>query len=117
MYSIYGDGGLRGSINFSRSLLGLFKRPSFNFAKELTNDFLSQEALIEDDFLSLRYQDFERLIIFDRKPWESTGNPLENANKRLFLKLLHIVISMLVQLDDDSRGIYGIVKPIKRPMQ
>lgn len=24
---------------------------------------------------------------------------------------------MLVQLDDDSRGIYGIVKPIKRPMQ
>ena len=55
MYSIYGDGGLRGSINFSRSLLGLFKRPSFNFAKELTNNFLSQEALIEDDFLSLRY--------------------------------------------------------------
>ena len=55
LYSIYGEGGLRGSINFSRSLLGIFKRPNFNFAKELTNDFLSQEALIEDDFLSLRY--------------------------------------------------------------
>lgn len=35
--------------------------------QELTNNFLTQKELIDDDFMLLKYHDdFERVLIFDR---------------------------------------------------
>ena len=35
--------------------------------QELTNNFLTQKELIDDDFMLLKYDDgFERVLIFDR---------------------------------------------------
>ena len=35
---------------------------------EMTDGYLTQKTLINDDFLALTYEGFERILIFDRKP-------------------------------------------------
>ena len=81
----------------------------------MTNGYLTQKDLRDDDFLSIKYQDFERLFIFDRKPCEAVTDPEENFSKRLFMRLLHLVMTIAVESDEDSRGRLGIIKAVKRP--
>lgn len=81
----------------------------------MTGNHLKQDRLISDDFLSLKFQDFERLIIFNRPEHETTGDNNKNFQKQLFMRLMHIMLTMAVELDEDSRGRLGIVKPIAHP--
>ena len=102
MYEMYQQNGINAHINVSRSLLDNFVsknkqaddtiiqdqsklsasriKSRVNDIKanisitEKTNGFLQQINLIDDDFLALTYDGFERLLIFDRTPPEKTAD-------------------------------------------
>ena len=70
-----------------------------------TENYLAQKRPIDDDFMVIRLDQFERMLIFNR----SSGDSSKNHEKRLFLRLLHTIVTLLVHGDDDLRGRIGII--------
>ena len=81
----------------------------------MTKSFLSQKDIINEDFMALKKDKFERLLIFDRAPFEQKLKHGHNFSKKLFLRTLHTVMTLLVHSDDNVRGIIGIVNQANRP--
>ena len=53
------------------------KQGDSNGVSFLTDGWLSQKTLMNDDMLLLKYKDFERILIFDRKEIEDEENSYE----------------------------------------
>ena len=61
--------------------------------QELTSYFLTQSYLMDADFLLLKYEEFERLLIFDRPPEPFLDeSEAGNKNKNQFLNVLELVL-------------------------
>ena len=72
--------------------------------------------MIDDDCLALKHDEFERVLIFDRKPTTDDGYGVQkNLNKEAFLRLFHLLMTLLVHADENAQGYFGIVKPARRP--
>ena len=81
-----------------------------------------QKKLIDDDFLALKDgKGFVRLLIFDRPKShddlaeERYGKQNINLNKRLFMRLFHSLMTLIVHADSSVQGYFGIVKPVLKP--
>ena len=64
----------------------------------LTNNYLTQEKIVNDDFLVLRLGKFDRLLIFDREEdlsKDSNGEIL-NHNKHRMYKLIMLCMQIVV---------------------
>ena len=86
------------------------------FGATFTSGHLQQKRLIDDDCLAFTYENFERVLIFDRKPITDDGYSIEkNLNKEAFLRLFHLLMTLLVHTDENAQGYFGIVKPARRP--
>lgn len=81
----------------------------------MTRSHLSQKNLQNDDFVVLKYENFERLIIFDRQEHEYTGDDQENFNKKMFLKFLYLLMTIVVHIDENAQGHFAIVTSEKKP--
>ena len=66
LYEMYQENGVSSSISLNRSLRQHFKGSNFKFGQTMTKGHLTQENLIDDDFLVLKIDRFERLLVFDR---------------------------------------------------
>ena len=73
IYSIFKANGIIATVELRDVLIQNFDRPGFNFGAEMTNGFLSQRQLFEDDLMVLRFGDFERIFIFDRQEYQFAG--------------------------------------------
>ena len=72
--------------------------------------------MIDDDCLAFKHDEFERVLIFDRKPTTDDGYGVQkNLNKEAFLRLFHLLMTLLVHADENAQGYFGIVKPARRP--
>ena len=115
MYELYQSNGITERVNIREFLLQGFNKPKGDFGYECTNSFLSQKELQEDDFMLLKYQDFERLLIFDRQEHHYVGEQGLNFNKRLFLRFQNLIMGAVVHMDKNAPGVFGVIKPIRRP--
>ena len=76
---------------------------------------MKQKSFAETDALVIKFDDFERVLIFDREPYHFTGVLGENFNKQIFLQCFQMLMTIAVHLDQDARGNFGMVKDIKKP--
>jgi len=76
---------------------------------------LAQKSFAETDALVIKFDDFERVLIFDREPYHFTGVPGENFNKQIFLQVFQMLMTIAVHLDSEARGNFGMVKEVKKP--
>lgn len=72
LYELYSENGIKTKITISSEIYQRFRTQQLDFGKSMVNGFLSQKDIINDDFLALKKDRFERLLIFDREPFERT---------------------------------------------
>ena len=137
MYEMYQDNGISADIALNQMIVNYFRRNHqqesdnmFGFHEfgmgsylhQLTDGFLSQSELIDDDLLLMTHSSgFERILIFDRPDHHKDlamrlhGREDINLNKSIFMRLFYSIMSMIVHADDKVQGYFGIMKPILKP--
>ena len=88
----------------------------------MTGGFLTQQTLINEDFMLLRCKDFERILIFDREDeynlmFDSSDGKnrslFRNESKEKFLKVLHLVLSIIASTSHQYEGQLALVKKMR----
>ena len=104
MHDIYLDNGIVPRITIKDKML------QFINSNDRTDGFLEQEQIINDDCLLLRYDEFERILIFSRNRIQT-----ENKNKANLLSILRITLKLVAFNDKSKFGITAPIKEVKRP--
>lgn len=64
---------------------------------------------MEDDVLSISFEEFERILIFNREPHQFPGEYRQNFEKRIFLQFFQLLMTISVHLDVEAAGNFGMI--------